>query len=460
MLFNTSEYFIFLSTLVFLVYLCRWFKFSEKYLLLIGSLYFYAQWNIYYLFLIYITITVDFYLGRQIFKRNRMLYLVLSIFFNLSILAWFKYSQFILDTLTHINRFFGGTTTLPKLNILLPVGISFYTFQSLSYTIDLYREKLVPRQSYWDYALFISFFPQLVAGPIVKARLFFRQLDKKRQFSLRLFRKGVYLLVLGLSKKIVFADNLALIADPVFNSPSGLSSSETLLGVLAFTFQIYFDFSGYTDMAIGSALILGFHFPKNFNYPYVATSIREFWRRWHISLSSWLRDYLYISLGGSRGSSLLIFRNLMLTMLLGGLWHGASWNFVIWGGLHGLYMVIERVASQYFHFSVFIWVIVRWFFTFCLISLTWIFFRAATLNDSLTIFDNLFCGDFIWSYILSWQGVLMAFLLGINYFNFRTKLHRIAAISDVMYVLLLVVYLILMLVFSAEVSEKFIYFQF
>src|SRR5690606_5593996 len=263
------------------------------------------------------------------------------------ILGVFKYFNFFVSSTNELINIVGFDYHLSTIEVLLPVGISFYTFQSLSYMIDIHRHELKPRKKFVDYALFVSFFPQLVAGPIVRASEFFKQLDEKRHFSFDMAQSGVMLIMVGLVKKVVFADNLALFVDPVFNNPESYSGLMTLMAVYGFAFQIYFDFSGYTDIAIGVAKLLGFTFPRNFMHPYISLSIKDFWRRWHMTLSRWLRDYLYISLGGNRKGTLMTARNLFLTMFLGGLWHGASWNFAIWGVLHGVYLSIERLNSHY-----------------------------------------------------------------------------------------------------------------
>src|SRR5690606_34226110 len=259
--------------------------------------------------------------------------------------------------------------------------------------IDIHRHELKPRKKFVDYALFVSFFPQLVAGPIVRASEFFKQLDEKRHFSFDMAQSGVMLIMVGLVKKVVFADNLALFVDPVFNNPESYSGLMTLMAVYGFAFQIYFDFSGYTDIAIGVAKLLGFTFPRNFMHPYISLSIKDFWRRWHMTLSRWLRDYLYISLGGNRKGTLMTARNLFLTMFLGGLWHGASWNFAIWGVLHGVYLSIERLNSHYglirLNDENYLSKFIKWFWVFHLVCFAWIFFRAVDFNDSTIVLKNI-----------------------------------------------------------------------
>lgn len=276
---------------------------------------------------------------------RRKAFLAVSVIVNLSILGFFKYFNFFADSLQQAVAIFGWEVDSVTLNIILPVGISFYTFQTMSYTIDVYRQQFQPTRQFLEFASFLSFFPQLVAGPIERAKHLLPQFMQTRTPNVEDIRTGLWLCIWGLYKKIVIADNLAPIVNKVFADPSVASSGELLAAILAFTFQIYCDFSGYSDIARGIARMLGFDIMLNFNIPYIARTPSEFWRRWHISLSTWLRDYLYISLGGNRYGKLLTFRNLMLTMLLGGLWHGAAWNFVFWGGYHGLILVIYRVSN-------------------------------------------------------------------------------------------------------------------
>ena len=385
MLFNTVHFFIFLATVLTPFYALPWWS-ARRWLLLLASYYFYASWNPKYLLLLGTLTLVDYGCALWIERsRHRQVALVLSLMANLGFLAYFKYTNFLL-----------GTTY----EIILPLGISFHTFQSISYVVDVYRGEQVAIRSLPDYALYIAFFPQLVAGPIVRARDFFRDLLHWQSPSGEDLKTGAWLLLLGLTKKMAFADQFALVADPYFAQPAaGQLTAST--AVLAFGLQIFFDFSGYTDMAIGMAKLLGFHFPENFRRPYLAASITDFWRRWHISLSTWLRDYLYIPLGGSRHGRWRTYCNLLLTMLLGGLWHGASGNFLIWGGYHGLLLAIERATgwSQTNR-----WLAVpRVLSTFTLVQLGWIFFRAGTLEGSRYILAQVFTGGAGPSLLNTWQ---------------------------------------------------------
>ncbi|MDP6980181.1 MAG: MBOAT family O-acyltransferase [Myxococcota bacterium] len=320
---------------------------GKKFVLLVASYVFYMCWNPAFILLILFSTFVDYLVGRRMAveteKRRRRRLLIVSLAANLGLLGYFKYAGFLGDSLLWLLRSGGFEPSWTTINVLLPVGISFYTFQTLSYTIDLYRGQIPPSRSPLDFALFVAFFPQLVAGPIVRAADFLPQLDHLEHLRFR--RVDVFYIGRGLLKKVVVADNVALFADAIFANPEAWPSVVIWLATLSFGVQIYCDFSGYSDIAIGIAGVLGYRLPKNFDAPYFAHNPSDFWRRWHISLSSWLRDYLYISLGGNRGSTFATYRNLMLTMLLGGLWHGASWNFVLWGFLHGLLLIVHRAYS-------------------------------------------------------------------------------------------------------------------
>ena len=342
---------------------------------------------------------MDWFLARRIWlarsDRSRQWLLVASIAGNLALLGYFKYGSFLLDNFVLAAKSIGLTYRPPALDILLPIGISFYTFASLSYTIDVYRREIEGDCSLTDYALFVSFFPHLVAGPIVRAKYLLPQIHAPRSASLRQIGWGLALVVFGLFCKIVLADNIfAPVVDTVYSAPEHFGAIDTWVAVFSFSGQIYYDFSGYSLCAIGLALCFGFDFPDNFRYPYAADSFSDFWRRWHISLSTWLRDYLYIPMGGNRGGRQVAQRNLVLTMLIGGLWHGASWMFVLWGGLHGAYLAVERMfrpppgtrAPEYGSS--------RRIFTaisiFLVVTLTWIPFRS----PSVAVAENVLLGLF------------------------------------------------------------------
>lgn len=342
--FNSPE-FLFFFTGVLCTYICvRRFERLRDCFLLFASYLFYMSWDWRFAGLIGFSTIVDYAVGWGIVKYKarpmRRMLLTLSLVSNLGVLGVFKYFNFFTDVLTSSLNVLGNEWSWEGIEFLLPVGISFYTFQTMSYTIDLYRGEIKHESNFIKFALFVSFFPQLVAGPIVRAREFLPQLHRTPLVSRVQFNEGLLLVFRGLFKKVVFADLLAALAvDAVFDDPAAFSSLDLYLGVCGYAFQIYCDFSGYSDVAIGVAAMLGFQLPKNFDRPYMSEGIREFWSRWHISLSTWLRDYLYIPLGGSRFGKLATKRNLLITMLLGGLWHGAAMNFVLWGLYHGFLLV-------------------------------------------------------------------------------------------------------------------------
>ena len=348
MLFNTVEFIAFFVVVLGLYWALnhRW----QNRLLLVGSYFFYGCWDYRFLSLIVISTVIDYVSGIKIHgsdnRRTRKFFLVLSMCTNLGLLGVFKYFGFFAENFQALMGRIGLETSSSSLRIILPVGISFYTFQTMSYTIDIYRRKLEPTRHFFDFALFVSFFPQLVAGPIERAKRLLPQVLKERHFSKPQFLDGLHLIVWGLFMKMVVADNMARIVDYVFSKHAGsLTGLEIFLGIVAFAFQIYGDFSGYSDIARGTAKCMGFEIMVNFKRPYFSLNPSEFWTRWHVSLSSWLRDYLYISLGGNRGGTLRMYRNLALTMLLGGLWHGAGWTFIAWGAFHGLILILYRLGG-------------------------------------------------------------------------------------------------------------------
>ena len=392
-----SQYFLLFFSIVFSIHWILPSRKSRHILLLICSYLFYMFWNIKLVSLLIFSSILDFYLAKRINKNRSLKLVFISIAVNLSILGYFKYSNFFMESLSiFLNQFFYFESNFSSLNIILPLGISFYTFQSMSYTIDIYRKKYVPYDSIIKFALYVSFFPQLIAGPIVRADYFKKQIDRKIKINFKLLNIGISLFIIGCFKKIVLADQAAVFANEFFSNPSSYTSFISLVGVLSFSFQIYFDFSGYTDMARGLGYMLGFKLPKNFLHPYGALGIKDFWRRWHLSLSSWLRDYLYIPLGGSRVNNIRTKVNLFITMLLGGLWHGASWNFVIWGGIHGLLLSLENYLTSVFNFEIenkIIRFCLR-ILTFVVVCFAWIFFRAESFSDSITVLKQLiFIGD-------------------------------------------------------------------
>lgn len=351
MQFNSSDYILFLFLNYALFWMLRRFRFWRVMLLLISSCFFYMSWNWTLISLILISSIIDYWAGARIagtdVARTRRTYLLISLISNLGMLFLFKYADFFISSANVASVWLGHPLEWPVLHLILPVGISFYTFQTLSYTIDIYRRELKPAANFQEFFLFVLFFPQLVAGPIVRAVDLLPQLSPEPAPNPREGLEGIYRITVGLIKKVVFADGLALlIVDRVFERPELFSSLECLVGVYAYAFQIYFDFSAYSDIAIGSALLFSYRLPENFKAPYLADSLQDFWHRWHISLSTWLRDYLYIPLGGNKHGTWNTYKNLMLTMLLGGLWHGAAWTFVVWGLLHGVGLAVTRAWQR------------------------------------------------------------------------------------------------------------------
>ncbi|MEM6705176.1 MAG: MBOAT family O-acyltransferase [Acidobacteriota bacterium] len=348
MIFTELRFFAFFA-LVFVVTWGLESNRSRKLWLLAASFAFYSAWDWRFLSLILVSTLVDYgvglALGAEPRESRRRWLLGTSLAVNLGLLATFKYAGFFVESAEELLAWLGLQTSRSSLEIVLPVGISFYTFQTLSYTIDIYRRRLEPSRSLLDVALFVAFFPQLVAGPIVRASHFLPQLANQAQWTAVRVRPLLVLFLTGFIKKACIADNVAVPVDAYFASPASYGSAAAWVAVLLFAVQIYCDFSGYSDMAIASAGLLGFHLGENFRHPYVATSPREFWQRWHISLSTWLRDYLYIPLGGNRGGAARTIRNLMLTLVLGGLWHGAAWRFLFWGFLHGLALAVHRALA-------------------------------------------------------------------------------------------------------------------
>lgn len=384
MLFDTTL-FVWFFVLVFSgFWLIARFKTLRVLWLLAASYLFYASWNPTLVGLIVASTIIDFSIARRIFnaptQKSRKRWLLVSLVTNLGVLAGFKYTGFFLDSINDALSIMGTTGQIPVPQIILPVGISFYTFQTLSYTIDVYRGRLRASDNFLHFALFVAFFPQLVAGPIVRASKFLPQLLRDPVYRPREHSMGLFLVCMGLIKKVAIANVLALnLVDRIWESPDLYSSLEIFAGMHAYAFQIYCDFSGYSDVAIGLALMLGLYLPENFRRPYLARNIADFWRRWHISLSTWLRDYLYIPLGGNRGSASATYVNLAITMLLGGLWHGASWTFVIWGAGHGIALGVVRFLQRHRNADAEPSMrrqLLSGFITFQFVNLLWVVFRA------------------------------------------------------------------------------------
>lgn len=440
----------------------------RKLALLLASCVFYAWWDWRFLGILATVTLLDYYISRflamAIDLRKRRALLWLSIVINLGFLGIFKYFNFFIDTLNIFTAPLGWQTG--TLNIILPIGISFYTFETLSYVIDVYKGVAKPANSLIDYAIFITFFPRLVAGPIMRATEFLPQLEQGIHLGLNNLFEGAQLFLRGMLKKMVIADNLALAVDYIYSSPSIFSSPTVWLTVVAYSIQILYDFWGYTDMARGIGRMLGIELPVNFNLPYTSQSITEFWNRWHISLSTWLRDYVYIPLGGNRSGKTRTYVNMMITMLLGGLWHGASWNFIIWGGLHGAYLAIERLIvgakpSQNSWTSYKAWG--RAFLVFILVTITWVPFRSPSWQTTLLIFKKLMFVDMQygieWYYGWSMLAVPLVIVGGwiARRFEWRWPIFPIQR----SYTLAFMLFEILIIFFFAPVNiSPFIYFQF
>ncbi len=398
MQFDTFTFIIYFLVVIF-AYYCFKTASSQKIWLLLASYIFYAAWNPYFVVLIGFSTVLDWVIVRKILSckqpNTKRLWLLLSLCSNLGLLSYFKYGSFFLANFQELMRLVGVSYLPPSVDIILPIGISFYTFQTLSYTIDAYRGKLKSPASLLDFSLYVSFFPQLVAGPIVRSSDFLPQCNSRKQLNVDFLGWGWFILISGLFAKVVLSDTLlAPFVDAVYFRPEAAGSIEAWAAVFAFSGQIFFDFGGYSLCAIGSALCLGYLLPENFRSPYSAMGFSDFWRRWHISLSSWLRDYLYIPLGGSHKGEIRTFLSLIITMLLGGLWHGASWQFVIWGGLHGSYLVIERYMKKLVGItrpSSELLMLGQALLTFIVVSLTWVFFRAENMGAVWSIFEALFC---------------------------------------------------------------------
>ncbi|WP_367399960.1 MBOAT family protein [Psychroserpens sp. SPM9] len=366
--------------------------------LVCASYVFYAWWDYRFLGLIVLSTLIDYAVAQQlkvtVKPKSRKALLGLSLVFNLGMLAFFKYFNFFIESWVDAWDMLGVEMQVSTLKIILPVGISFYTFQTLSYTIDVYRKKIEPTANLIQFAAFVSFFPQLVAGPIERASHLLPQFSKKRHFNTQFALSGFYLIIWGLFKKVVVADNCAFFVNQIFEGSSGYSSAELFLGALLFAFQIYGDFSGYSDIAIGVARLFGFSLMTNFSFPYFSRDIAEFWRRWHISLSTWFRDYVYIPLGGSRGTIGMQLRNVLIVFLISGFWHGANWTFIIWGAIHALLflplLLTKKNRTYVSDTHVLVWHIPKLLLTFCMVTLAWVFFRADTVSIANQFLIDIF----------------------------------------------------------------------
>ncbi|WP_179021462.1 MBOAT family O-acyltransferase [Winogradskyella forsetii] len=408
MLFNSVDFAIFFPIVFILYWLLSRNLTARNVLILVASYLFYGWWDYRFLSLIVISSLVDFIVGKFIYqaesKKKKKLLLFLSLFTNLGFLFYFKYTNFFIDSFINGFALFGQELNITTLNIILPVGISFYTFQTLSYTIDIYRNQLKPTKNALAFFSFVAFFPQLVAGPIERASHLLPQFYKKHEFNYNNVKTGFLLIGFGLFKKMIIADRAAIVVNQVFNNPELYSGIEVVLATVLFAFQIYCDFSAYSDIAIGAARTLGFDLMKNFDSPYFSKSITEFWRRWHISLSTWFRDYVYIPLGGSKRGKYKTYANLFIVFVVSGLWHGAAATFLIWGAIHGFIIVLEKatnderkkvykkvgLANNKFSGKLFFSII-----TFTIVCFAWIFFRASSFEIAMTLIKSIPTNNFI-----------------------------------------------------------------
>jgi alginate O-acetyltransferase complex protein AlgI len=469
MTFNSAIFCVFILVFAGPYYALRSWRLKKIWLLL-GGLVFYGWFNPRYLALVFLSTTIDFLcvgvIARSSNDGRRRAALITSVTMNLGVLATFKYFDFFVANVAGILRAIGVGVTPPTLSLVLPIGISFYTFEAISYAVDVYKRRTTPARSYLDLLLFITFFPHLVSGPIVRARDFLPQLETPRKVTLDAIIPGLQWVVVGYFFKIGVADNLASSVEHVFAAPESASTTEAWLGTFYFAIQIFGDFAGYTMIARGLAKLMGFDLTPNFDFPYLARGFSDFWKRWHISLSSWLRDYLYISLGGNRGGRFATYRNLMLTMLLGGLWHGAAWTFVIWGGLHGTYLVVEHAlrsrneGKEPPRESV-PRDLARIAFTFLLVLIAWVFFRATSVASALAVLRAMF---FTWKLSLPTKMMLkdgiwiipMAGYYGLAYLEDRGVKFATPPIRRGM----ALGFLAFVTIVCREVSDAFIYFQF
>lgn len=469
MLFNSLEFFLFLP----IVLVLYWFVVNrnlklQNFLILIASYVFYGWWDYRFLSLIALSTIIDYCIGLSIYKSNtkstRKGWLLVSMLFNLGLLGFFKYYNFFIeswiDLLASMGYQLENTWTL---QVILPVGISFYTFQTMSYSIDIYRKKLEPTKDFVAFAAFVSFFPQLVAGPIERASNLLPQMLKKRKFDKQQGIKGIELIVWGMFKKVVIADSFAPIVNDIFSNYTDFSGGTLILGALFFAFQIYCDFSGYSDIAIGTARLFGFDLMTNFNFPYFSRSIGEFWRKWHISLSTWFRDYLYIPLGGSKVSKLKGIRNVFAIFLVSGFWHGANWTFIAWGGIHALLFIPSFVlGTNRRHLKEGI-IRKSWLsyakdfgqvlFTFIVVTLAWIFFRADSIQDAVHYIKgiNSFTIDAL-SFIMLSDIILIVVLVILDFIRYKQiKIH---------FLIWILMVLAIIGSLNREVQAEFIYFQF
>jgi alginate O-acetyltransferase complex protein AlgI len=471
MLFNSIDFLIFLPV-VFILY---WFVFNkslkaQNILILLSSYVFYGWWDYRFLTLIFLSTVLDYFVGlkikKQISRKKQKFYLCISILFNLSLLGFFKYYNFFIDSWIDLFSLIGyEIKSLWTLNIILPVGISFYTFQTMSYTIDVYRKKLDPAEDFISFASFVSFFPQLVAGPIERATNLLPQRQKIRVFKQEQATQGLRLIIWGMFKKVVIADSLANSINNIFSNYELYGGLTLWLGAIYFAFQIYCDFSGYSDIAIGVSKLLGIDLKSNFKFPYFSRNIGEFWRRWHISLSTWFRDYLYIPLGGSKMNQFITIRNTFIIFIVSGFWHGANWTFIFWGFYHAVLFLpslllktnrkfVDSTISENLFFPKFR-ELFQMLTTFSLVTIGWVFFRAENINQAFIYLINMF----YFSEPIIWKSGLF-FVILLLFFDWIFRKDEILLWKNFKYKIFVELILIVLIISYAGNSESFIYFQF
>jgi alginate O-acetyltransferase complex protein AlgI len=497
MLFNSYSFVLFFAVVLVLHYMKFPWK-VKKINLLLASYVFYAAWNPPFILLLWLSTVVDFFVGKALYyqenKAKKKILLVISLIGNLGMLFYFKYGSFLLENFVSLCSVLGFDFHPAEPNIILPAGISFYTFTTLCYTIDMYKKESKPVTSLLDFSLFVTFFPHLVAGPIVRPTQLVHQFQEPRSANASKFIQGLFMMTLGLFMKVVMADTLlAGPSDTVFNAGRPLETLDAWLGVLAFSGQIFFDFAGYSTCALGAAMTLGFWLPENFKFPYAAIGFSDFWRRWHMTLSAWLRDYVYIPLGGNRKSNARTYINLMLTMLIGGLWHGASWTFVVWGGLHGIYLCVERffkqkkinlaidetemqvrepalvTARSSFAPSILSGKTAQRFLlalgTFFLVNVTWVFFRADNFGSAWQLLTSMFGAQKSGTAILPTLDIIIVSIVTValitTHWTLRNKsVWQVVSKSNKWSLALVWSAMLILLILSQKSSDSFIYFQF
>jgi alginate O-acetyltransferase complex protein AlgI len=465
MLFNSLQYIYLLLATVPIFWLSKNQKIRQL-ILFFASIYFYMSWSRVFVFLLLGMVVVNWIIGNILGRSKKAEVLWVGIIFNLAILGFFKYINFFIENILSL-YFFAAHSSAPALpgpyiSIILPLGISFFVFEFISYLVDIYKNKITPESNIIVFSLFVMFFPHLIAGPICRAEQFIPQVKTRAIFSYEKMYKGCYLFLCGFVLKSAVADGIAPYVNIIFASPQSYSGIDNALSVIGFGIQIFTDFFGYSLMALGAALFYGISLPINFNAPYIALSIQDFWRRWHITLSNWLRDYLYISLGGNRSETKLkIQRNLIVTMLLGGLWHGASWNFIIWGLIHGIALAVNRWWAQ-INFALktsFVYKTFSWFLTMSVVFIAWIFFRAKSFSASIDIIENIIRGSWISSKLPSAFYELLIIFLLTHIIIHRTINVDIALIRTYKFVFSVLFLCFLSVVYYVNGSD-FIYFQF